>query len=34
MTNQDPGEPLDSAWDWVAEHTRQYVASGGKDGQD
>jgi len=25
-------EPLDSATDWVAEHTRRYVASGGEDG--
>jgi deazaflavin-dependent oxidoreductase (nitroreductase family) len=25
-------EPLDSARDWVAEHTRRYVESGGKDG--
>ena len=24
--------PLDSAWDWVAEHTRRYVATGGADG--
>jgi len=24
-------EPLDSATDWVAEHTRQYVANGGGD---
>ena len=25
-------EPLDSAMDWVAEHTRKYVESGGEDG--
>jgi len=25
-------EPLDSASDWVAEHTRRYVESGGEDG--
>jgi deazaflavin-dependent oxidoreductase (nitroreductase family) len=25
-------EPLDSARDWVAEHTRRYVESDGKDG--
>ncbi len=25
-------EPLDSAYDWVAEHTRRYVESGGSDG--
>lgn len=33
----DPGEqseeePLDNAQDWVAEHTRRYVASNGADG--
>jgi deazaflavin-dependent oxidoreductase (nitroreductase family) len=26
------GEPVDSALDWVAEHTRKYVDSGGADG--
>ncbi len=26
--------PLDSAMDWVAEHTRRYVESGGRDGYD
>lgn len=25
-------EPLDSAMDWVAEHTRKYVETGGDDG--
>jgi deazaflavin-dependent oxidoreductase (nitroreductase family) len=25
-------EPLDSAMDWVAEHTRKYVETGGEDG--
>jgi deazaflavin-dependent oxidoreductase (nitroreductase family) len=25
-------EPLDSAREWVAEHTRRYVETGGKDG--
>jgi deazaflavin-dependent oxidoreductase (nitroreductase family) len=25
-------EPVDSALDWVAEHTRKYVESGGEDG--
>ena len=25
-------EPLDSAMDWVAEHTRKYVETGGADG--
>jgi deazaflavin-dependent oxidoreductase (nitroreductase family) len=25
-------EPLDSAYDWVADHTRRYVGSGGTDG--
>ena len=25
-------EPLDSATDWVAEHTRKYVETGGEDG--
>ena len=25
-------EPLDSATEWVAEHTRRYVESGGEDG--
>jgi len=25
-------EPLDSAMDWVAEHTRKYVESGGEEG--
>ena len=25
-------EPLDSAMEWVAEHTRKYVESGGEDG--
>jgi deazaflavin-dependent oxidoreductase (nitroreductase family) len=34
MASTDPAEPLDSAWDWVAEHTRRYVATGGQDGQD
>ena len=28
----DTEEPLDSASDWVAEHTRSYVESGGEDG--
>ena len=28
----DTEEPLDSASDWVAEHTRRYVESGGEDG--
>jgi deazaflavin-dependent oxidoreductase (nitroreductase family) len=27
-------EPLDNEIDWVAKHTRQYVASGGKEGHD
>jgi deazaflavin-dependent oxidoreductase (nitroreductase family) len=26
------GEPLDSALDWVAEHTRTYVETGGEEG--
>jgi deazaflavin-dependent oxidoreductase (nitroreductase family) len=28
----DNDEPLDSATEWVAEHTRRYVDSGGADG--
>lgn len=28
----DAGEPLDSSLDWVAEHTKRYVDSGGEDG--
>jgi deazaflavin-dependent oxidoreductase (nitroreductase family) len=27
-------EPVDSALDWVAEHTRRYVESGGQDGHE
>jgi deazaflavin-dependent oxidoreductase (nitroreductase family) len=34
MSQHEPREPLDSAWDWVADHTRRYVASGGQDGQE
>jgi deazaflavin-dependent oxidoreductase (nitroreductase family) len=28
----DQSEPIDSAIDWVAEHTRKYVETGGEDG--
>ena len=35
MTEPQPAqEPLDSALDWVADHTRRYVATGGQDGHD
>lgn len=34
MADAPTEEPLDSPLDWVAEHTRRYVESGGKDGQD
>jgi deazaflavin-dependent oxidoreductase (nitroreductase family) len=27
-------EPLDSPWEWVAEHTRRYVETDGADGHD
>ena len=33
MTTPDE-EPLDSATEWVADHTRRYVTSGGEDGAD
>lgn len=30
----DTTEPLDSAWDWVADHTRRYVESDGAESPD
>ena len=30
----DLDRATDSAWDWVAEHTRRYLASGGTDGHE
>jgi deazaflavin-dependent oxidoreductase (nitroreductase family) len=32
QSDQPDEEPLDNAQDWVAEHTRRYVASNGADG--
>lgn len=32
QSEQPDEEPLDNAQDWVAEHTRRYVASNGADG--
>jgi deazaflavin-dependent oxidoreductase (nitroreductase family) len=32
MTDADAVGPVDSSRDWVAEHTRRYVESGGEDG--
>lgn len=33
-SSQGSEEPVDSALDWVADHTRRYVESGGEDGHD
>ena len=30
----DLDRAIDSAWDWVAEHTRKYLASGGTEGHE
>src|SRR3954470_16805358 len=30
----DLDRATDSTWDWVAEHTRRYLASGGTDGHE
>jgi deazaflavin-dependent oxidoreductase (nitroreductase family) len=34
VSTEAPRETLDSAWDWVAEHTRGYVETNGQDGQE
>lgn len=34
MTDAPTEQPVDSALDWVADHTRRYVESGGEDGHD
>ena len=34
MTGILDGEPLDSASGWVAEHTRRYVETGGREGHE
>ena len=31
---EDLDRATDSTWDWVAEHTRRYLASGGTDGHE
>lgn len=31
---EDLDRAIDSQWDWVAEHTRTYLASGGTEGHD
>jgi deazaflavin-dependent oxidoreductase (nitroreductase family) len=33
-TAEDLDRATDSQWDWVAEHTRRYLASGGTDGHE
>jgi hypothetical protein len=33
-TAEDLDHATDSQWDWVAEHTRKYLASGGTEGHE